>query len=810
MLRADVVDIAKGYYVAALRHLRPEITIESVAAHASAVFPQLRAVAALRHLRPEITIESVAAHASAVFPQLRAIAAERSPPLRRALEDGEAFDAAVHVWDVDATREDWASKYTAAYKGAPPIITRYSVMAAAQAALEERERLSNAAVRDKRCVLHYIGDRVLCSNGCGALIWPGEAMLCCRGGKHILGEDLNPPIHPDYMNILKIDGFSADSRSYNQKLALATIGTSPTIAQGGVGFHIYKGGMLNLFGTVYAVLHDHHGGPSGLDAYRVSDKFLFDGAAADRNEHFADGLITARKFLLKHHPFARRLPRVDDVPGERINLDKLLRIEARSAPRGRMEIAEVSSGIPGTSSNVVVYFDLGRSDRDEPTTAVPVRPSNALWETLQWPLLYEVGVGGFFFKEKGNPERVRSASGHELTLQDYTKCMLLQNMRFSYAGRVMQEWLLAMHSRQVAQQLDYLRNKQFQKRVVRREDMKAAGGGKGEKVRMPASVVGSKAYQSALMEDTLAVTGTYGKSTLFITLTTNPRWKEIEDALLPGQSWTDRPDIVCRVFKLKLQEFMHDLRKGTFFKDKVGNPWKSKYTIHVIEFQKRGLPHAHILVRLEGDDADIPRRGVDVDRIIQAHMPPIIHGHRAGCDCDEHRLRHLVQKNMCHECAKNVCITEEDPRCKRRFPKATNVEETTSDESGYPLYKRMSAEDAFVVPYNRVALLKYETHVNFELVSTAWVVKYVVRKKASHFFFALSLPYRFITHSHTHTPHPQTPAQVPSQGPRHPAHQLCAGPQRAERQFERQRRGAHVPDLPLPVRGRGVLPRRKL
>ena len=160
MLRADVVDIVKGYYVAALRHLRPEITIESVAAHASAVFPQLRA-----------------------------IAAERSPPLRRALVDGEAFDAAVHVWDVDATREDWASKYTAAYKCAPPIITRYSVMAAAQAALEERERLSKAAVRDKRCVLHYIGDLEVCSNGCGALIWPGESMLCCRGGKHILGED---------------------------------------------------------------------------------------------------------------------------------------------------------------------------------------------------------------------------------------------------------------------------------------------------------------------------------------------------------------------------------------------------------------------------------------------------------------------------------------------------------------------------------------------------------------------------------------------------------------------------------------------
>jgi hypothetical protein len=244
---------------------------------------------------------------------------------------------------------------------------------------------------------------------------------------------------------------------------------------------------------------------------------------------------------------------------------------------------------------------------------------------------------------------------------------------------------------------------------------------------MPSSVVGSKAYLSALMEDTLAVTSAYGKSTLFVTLTCNPKWKEIQDALEAGQDWTDRPDVVCRVFKLKLQEFMHDLRKGTFFKDKIGRAWGSKYTLHVIEFQKRGLPHAHILVRLDGDEADIPKRGVDVDRIIQAHMPPLVHGHSAGCNCDDHRLRRLVQEHMCHRCVKGMCFSEEDPRCKRRYPKDTNVEETTADESGYPLYRRTCREDEFVVPYNRIALLKYETHVNFELVSTAWVIKYVVR-----------------------------------------------------------------------------------
>ena len=46
---------------------------------------------------------------------------------------------------------------------------------------------------------------------------------------------------------------------------------------------------------------------------------------------------------------------------------------------------------------------------------------------------------------------------------------------------------------------------------------------------------------------------------------------------------------------------------------------KIKGTIHVIEFQKRGLPHAHIL--LICDDRDKPRTVEDFDRIAQAEVP---------------------------------------------------------------------------------------------------------------------------------------------------------------------------------------------
>jgi Helitron helicase-like domain at N-terminus len=38
---------------------------------------------------------------------------------------------------------------------------------------------------------------------------------------------------------------------------------------------------------------------------------------------------------------------------------------------------------------------------------------------------------------------------------------------------------------------------------------------------------------------------------LFITMTANPKWPEVLDALLPGQTPSDRPNLVSRVFHQK-------------------------------------------------------------------------------------------------------------------------------------------------------------------------------------------------------------------------------------------------------------------
>jgi hypothetical protein len=72
----------------------------------------------------------------------------------------------------------------------------------------------------------------------------------------------------------------------------------------------------------------------------------------------------------------------------------------------------------------------------------------------------------------------------------------------------------------------------------------------------------------------------------------NTSWPEIVNAI-NGKPWQTRPDIVNRVFKLKLNEFIKDIKSGSLFGT------KAVYIQGVVEFQLRGVPHAHILVRMD-------------------------------------------------------------------------------------------------------------------------------------------------------------------------------------------------------------------
>ena len=95
-----------------------------------------------------------------------------------------------------------------------------------------------------------------------------------------------------------------------------------------------------------------------------------------------------------------------------------------------------------------------------------------------------------------------------------------------------------------------------------------------------------------LYQNAMAIVRYCSKPDLFITMTCNALWPEVKTELLAGQTGQNRLDLVSRVFKLKFNALLNELTKDKAFGNVVA-------FIYVIEFQKRGLPYAHILLILD-------------------------------------------------------------------------------------------------------------------------------------------------------------------------------------------------------------------
>lgn len=73
----------------------------------------------------------------------------------------------------------------------------------------------------------------------------------------------------------------------------------------------------------------------------------------------------------------------------------------------------------------------------------------------------------------------------------------------------------------------------------------------GKTLLLPSSSAGGNRAMTQLYQDAMSIVRTLGKQDLFITFTCNHTWPEIQAELLPN----DRPDLISRVFKQKLNDF---------------------------------------------------------------------------------------------------------------------------------------------------------------------------------------------------------------------------------------------------------------
>ncbi|XP_062080881.1 uncharacterized protein LOC133785677 [Humulus lupulus] len=151
--------------------------------------------------------------------------------------------------------------------------------------------------------------------------------------------------------------------------------------------------------------------------------------------------------------------------------------------------------------------------------------------------------------------------------------------------------------------------------------------------------------------------------------------------------------------------------------------------IYTIEFQKRGLPHANILLFLH---STLKNPSADhIDNIISAEIPDL------NVDPDGYNA---VNKFMIHgPCGKlnsnSPCMMQD--RCTKHFPKKFN-DQTTIDTDGFPIYKRRNTgihvekkgvllDNRYVVPYHRNLVVKFDAHINVEVCNYSRSVKYLFK-----------------------------------------------------------------------------------
>ncbi|XP_070667578.1 uncharacterized protein [Malus domestica] len=251
---------------------------------------------------------------------------------------------------------------------------------------------------------------------------------------------------------------------------------------------------------------------------------------------------------------------------------------------------------------------------------------NPKYMALQYPLLFPYGEDGYSKGLPWNPDfrgkkpktggvSMRAFVGYQIQDRPGQDSTLLKG------GRLFQQYLVDAYATLEEDRLDFIRTNQNSLRTERLKGIhealrkgNASGSEMGKRIILPTSFTGSARYMINNYQDAMAICRHLGNLDLFITFTCNAKWPEIIEDLRerPGCRVEDRSDIVSRIFKAKLDHMVKYIKSGKPF-------GKVESVIYTVEFQKRGLPHCHILVWVSEEyKCHSPS---DVDSIILAEIP---------------------------------------------------------------------------------------------------------------------------------------------------------------------------------------------
>nr|GEY49825.1 hypothetical protein [Tanacetum cinerariifolium] len=329
-------------------------------------------------------------------------------------------------------------------------------------------------------------------------------------------------------------------------------------------------------------------------------------------------------------------------------------------------------------------WDIIVNNKDNsPKRVSELHPS---YMALQYPLLFPYGEDGFHDKITYHTNTgARKIKQRYAKMKEYYSYIIQKWLNESSTllrgGRLFQQYLVDAYTAVEEQRLNSTRNNQDTLRVelyhnlcdaVTQGDTSAVGLSK--RIVLPRTFTGSPRYMMQNYQDAMALCRIYDNPNFLITFTSNLKWPEISKMLsyFPGQKSHDRPEIGTRVFKIKLTELLDDLMKKHVFGESRG-------VVYVIEFQKRGLPHAHILLWLK--EHCKCKTLSNIDDVISAELPSLTDDPDAYKTVTDYMLHGPGGKD-----ARNAACTT-DRKCVKHFPKQFQAK-TFLDEEGYPHYPR--------------------------------------------------------------------------------------------------------------------------
>ncbi|XP_072066853.1 uncharacterized protein [Arachis hypogaea] len=603
----------------------------------------------------------------------------------------------------------------------------------------------------------HLGDAMYICEHCSALFWYDERInksyntdqpkftMCCKGGQVQL------PHLPEAPKVLyellfnnnpKSKHFRDNIRSYNSMFQFTSMGAKidrginasrgpPTFILCGENYHLIGSlippeGNIAKFAQLY-IVDSQNEVRNRMSAIRGED-----------NKNIDEDIVRdLKKMLDEKNVLVKAFRMVRYSMGKESNSTIKLRLLGKRGKDGRRY------NLPSTdevAALIVGDFDIDKTDRDivvetQSGRLQRINQLNPAYLGLQYPLLFPYGEDGYKEDIPLNKRHHNCGKGRqEVSMREFFAFHIQERLAdgspLLYSRRLFQQFLVDGYSMIESSRLNYIRRDQEKLRCEMYKGVKEAvlngettPSSCGKRIILPSSFTGGPRYMIQNYQDAMAICKVVGYPDLFITFTCNPKWLEVEDFLNNRElNPQDRPDIVCRVFKAKLDTLIKDVRANKVF-------GRVSAVVYTIEFQKRGLPHAHILLFLHKDDK-FPTVE-DIDKIISAE----IHDKETDPEYFD-----AVEKHMMHgPCgvAKKDSPCMENAKCIRHFPKRF-VESTTIDDDGYPVYRRredgktinksgVDLDNRYVVPHNRFLLMRYGAHINVEWCNQSRSIKYLFK-----------------------------------------------------------------------------------